>query len=75
MAFNVAHFVTCTVACILVLRLSWAENPDAEQFLDEFNATAVDIAYESSVLAWAYNTNVTDYNSQKMVSSLSLTLH
>jgi angiotensin-converting enzyme 2 len=38
-------------------------------FLDNFNQKAEDLSYESSLASWNYNTNITEENAQKMVSS------
>lgn len=41
----------------------------AKTFLEKFNLEAEDLAYQSSLASWNYNTNITDENIQKMVSS------
>uniref|UniRef100_A0A8D0JCB2 Angiotensin-converting enzyme n=2 Tax=Sus scrofa TaxID=9823 RepID=A0A8D0JCB2_PIG len=38
----------------------------AKTFLEKFNLEAEDLAYQSSLASWNYNTNITDENIQKM---------
>lgn len=39
----------------------------AQEFLERYSAEAEKVYYQSSLKAWTYNTNVTDYNSEQMV--------
>lgn len=41
----------------------------AKIFLDKFNQEAEDLSYQSALASWNYNTNITEENAQKMVSS------
>lgn len=38
-------------------------------FLNQFNQNAEGLYYESSLASWAYNTNITEENAKKMVST------
>lgn len=38
----------------------------ATEFLKRFDANATDLMYQYSLASWAYNTNITDENSQKL---------
>jgi angiotensin-converting enzyme 2 len=42
---------------------------NAKTFLNNFNQEAEDLSYQSSLASWNYNTNITEENAQKMVSS------
>lgn len=41
---------------------------ECQKFLDKFNDEAEDNWYKDNVMAWKYQTNITDYNQKKMVS-------
>lgn len=41
----------------------------AKTFLEKFNSEAEELSHQSSLASWSYNTNITDENVQKMVSS------
>ncbi|XP_012944355.1 angiotensin-converting enzyme [Aplysia californica] len=42
---------------------------EAQQFLDDYNAAAIDDYYISSEASWALDTNITEYNTQKMIEA------
>ena len=57
---------------LLSLAVTAAQSTTEEQaktFLEKFNHEAEDLSYQSSLASWNYNTNITDENVQKMVSS------
>lgn len=41
---------------------------EVQSFLDDYELKAQQVYSESAFASWAYNTNITDYNSQKSVS-------
>lgn len=43
---------------------------EVEAFLAEYEKKAQDVYSASALASWEYNTNITDYNSQKSVSIL-----
>ncbi|XP_035827775.1 angiotensin-converting enzyme-like [Aplysia californica] len=47
---------------------------EAQQFLDDYNAAAIDDYYISSEASWALDTNITEYNTQKMLTNVSAQL-
>jgi hypothetical protein len=44
------------------------EEARARQFVEKYDKEAVEVSYESALKSWIYNTNITDYNSEQMVS-------
>ena len=40
----------------------------AAAFLERFDVKATELMYQYSLASWEYNTNITDENSQKLVS-------
>lgn len=40
----------------------------AQEFLKRYDENATQLMYQYSLASWAYNTNITDENSQKLVS-------
>lgn len=59
--------------CILVLAVTsaaWAQTVEdrARQFLQKFDEDASRIMYQYSLASWAYNTNISAENSDKLVS-------
>lgn len=43
----------------------------ARQFLERYEKEAENVWYQGSTKAWAYYTNITDYNSEQMVRHIS----
>lgn len=43
----------------------------ARQFLGRYESEAEEVSYQNSLKAWAYNTNITDYNSDQLVRQFS----
>ncbi len=43
------------------------EDSRASEFLDRFDVEATDLMYQYSLASWAYNTNITEENSNKVV--------
>lgn len=41
----------------------------AATFLEKFNNQVEDVSYQHSIASWNYNTNITEENAQKMVST------
>ena len=48
------------------------EEERARQFLEKYDTEAAGVTYLSVLKAWTYNTNLTDYNSEQMVSYVFL---
>lgn len=61
--------------CILILAgtsAAWAQSVEdrARDFLQKFDVNASDLMYQYSLASWAYNTNITAENSDKLVSAV-----
>lgn len=48
------------------------ENESARAFLERYNREAPEVMNQYMLKAWTYNTNLTDYNSQQMVTTVSV---
>lgn len=58
------------VALLAFSSTAFAQSEDdikAKEFLDRFDVEATDRIYQYSLASWAYNTNITEENSQKVV--------
>ena len=64
---KVSKFVIALFAVVVVTNAVGNEIDRANAFLKKYEASASDISYKSSLAAWTYNTNITDYNSEQMV--------
>lgn len=62
-----AHIASALLLLCCIAPVWTGVEEDAKKFLDEFNTEAVPIVYASSLASWAYNTNITDENEDKMV--------
>lgn len=62
--------------CMLALFRSSTQDvtSEAKVFLQEFQIVGEEIYHQSAVAQWAYNTNITDENAQKMVCKTSYKL-
>lgn len=58
------------LSLVAVTAAQSATEERAKTFLQKFDREAEDLSYQSSLASWNYNTNITDENVQKMVSSL-----
>lgn len=58
---------------VVVVGVAVAAQSELEQraveFLKKFDENATQLMYQYSLASWAYNTNITDENSQKLVSA------
>lgn len=62
-----AHIVSALLLLCCIAPVWTSVEEDAKIFLDQFNTEAVPILYASTLASWAYNTNITDENADKMV--------
>lgn len=64
-----------SVLCVLVLltaSAAWAQTVEerAKEFLQKFDEDASRLMYQYSLASWAYNTDITAENSDKLVSAV-----
>lgn len=64
-----------SVLCVLVLltaSAAWAQTVEerAKEFLQKFDEDASRLMYQYSLTSWAYNTDITAENSDKLVSAV-----
>lgn len=64
-----------SVLCVLVLltaSAAWAQTVEerAKEFLQKFDEDASRLMYQYSLASWAYNTDITAENSEKLVSAV-----
>lgn len=57
------------LSLVAVTAAQSTSDEEAKTFLEKFNSEAEELSYQSSLASWNYNTNITDENVQKMVSS------
>lgn len=61
-------FVLTSVVFNLVFGDIVPNKESAKEFLDHFDTNATELSNIVSLKAWTYNTNITEYNSEQMVT-------
>lgn len=60
-----------TVAVVVAVAAKSELELKAEEFLKKFDENATQLVYQYTLASWAYDTNITDENSQKLVSVIA----
>lgn len=63
-----ARFLVALLAVSCAVPAQSSVESDAMEFLQRFDANATELMYKYSLASWAYNTNITNENSDKVVS-------
>lgn len=63
-----ARFLLTLLAVTCAVSAQSQVEKDASKFLQDFDKEATDRMYQYSLASWAYNTNITKENSDKLVS-------